>query len=146
MKLRRSNLIKNLLLSVITFALALSSLDFAHASAGYTIHGDASRGDVAIGAVNPADYVAADSLIEELDNSDNTGTKRRLPVAVANSISLKNPTNVDTTVSTLSCCPLTRPTRCPVEVKIVSWLEKEKNHLEHIKAQPLWLRLGVLLI
>ncbi len=143
MKLRHSNLIKNLLLSVITFALALSSLDFAHASAGYTIHGDASRGDVAIGAVTPS---AADSLIEELDNSDDTGTKRRLPVAVANSISLKNPTDVDTTVSTLSCCPLTRPNRCPVEVKIVSWLEKEKNHLEHIKAQPLWLRLGVLLI
>ncbi|MDZ4837966.1 MAG: hypothetical protein SGJ27_29630 [Candidatus Melainabacteria bacterium] len=144
MKSSHSNLIKNLLLSITLFMLAVTTLDFSHVYSG-------SGSDLCAGSQVAFESAvqlpsSEDSLFEELDDPDKPGTKRRMPVALANSISLKNTGNLDNSPSHISSCPLARPVPCPIEVKTVSWLEKEKAHLEVIKAQPLWLRFSVLLI
>lgn len=142
----RSLSIRKILLSLVLFMLACSNLDFAHASAGYTLHGVSEAASApGIEEWTTSDRAAA-KLIEELDDSDKAGAKRRLPVAVANSVSL-NSNNLDSSTSQVSGdCALTRPLPCPTEVKVISWREKEKGFLESVKAQPIWLRLGVLLI
>lgn len=145
MKSRHSTTISKVLLSLILFMLACSNLDFAHASAGYTLHGDfkATSAPVIEQTID-RDRVVFEP-IEEFDDSDKADGKRRVPVAIANSVSLNSSSNLDTSASQAHCA-LSRPLPCLQEVQVISWRDKEKIFLESLKAQPIWLRLGVLLI